>query len=116
MITISRGDTITIPVEIVDADDVAIDITGYTLWFTVRKNIPATSIKTDDDAIIAIKQEPDDLTDPTNGKTDIELTSILTDINPATYYYDFQYETPAGIIKSSDPDTLVIKGDITRAR
>ncbi len=116
MLTVNRGDSLPITFLYQDSDDEAIDITGYTLWFTVRKKIAPTSIKTDDDAIISIKQTGAQITSPAEGMTIFSLTPEMTDIPPDTYIYDIQIKNTLGVIKSISVDDFIVEGDGTRDR
>ena len=111
-ITVKRNDTRDIPITFEAGE---LDITGYTIWFTVREDIPDTSTSDDTDALIAIKQLPAELTDPTNGTTTITLSSSDTNIDVGKYKYDIQYETATGEIHSTDIGMFVVEGDITRS-
>ena len=84
---------------------------GYTLWFTCRKCIPKTSVKTDIEAVISKKIT---VTDNRTFWT-VELTPEDTDIDPAKYYYDVQAVTPGGKTYSTKPGYLEIIGDVTRS-
>jgi hypothetical protein len=111
-ISIVRGTTRKIPITYKKG---LFPITGFTYWFTVRDEIPATSVSADTDAKIAKRQLPADLTDPENGKTTIELTPTDTNIDTGKYIYDIQYKTDTGEIYSSGIGQFIIEPDITRA-
>jgi len=72
-------------VYIKDSSGDAIDITGYTFLFTVKKRLSDS----DDDAIIkkVITSHPD----PTGGKTKIIIDSADTVEKNGKYLYDFQW-------------------------
>ena len=105
---VNRGDSLPITFYYTNSDDEAIDITGYTLWFTVRKKIAPTSIKTDDDAVISIKQTGAEITSPTEGMTIFSVTPEMTDIPPDTYIYDIQIKSALGVIRSIRVDDFVV--------
>ena len=115
---IKRGDTKEFEVEITDSTGQPVDITGKTVWLTIRlaSDTPPTSLKNDDNAVISKPQTKH--TDPTRGLTIITLTSIDTDIDPGEYHFDCQYSDGAGtpIIWSSDVMPLTVVADITRSR
>lgn len=116
MITVNRGDSLPITFYYTDSNDVAINLTGYTLWFTVRKKIAPTSIKTDDDAVISVKQTGAQIVSPTDGMTIFSLTPEMTDVPPDTYIYDIQIKNTMGVIKSVSVDDFIVEGDGTRDR
>lgn len=105
-----RETTSDFTIEFRDSDGVAIDITGYEVWFTVRKDIPQTKIRDDTDAIISKTY--------TNGGAagdiNVSLTSDDTNIEPRTYKYDVQYKKTDASIHSSGSNDFIITGDITR--
>jgi hypothetical protein len=114
-IEVIRGNTRVLNLNFTE-DGSAIDITGYTVWFTVREKVAKTSVTTDTDAVIAKKQLPAELTDPTNGKTVITLSSTDTDIEPNNYIYDVQLKSDGGSIYSTSRGVFTVSGDVTRSR
>jgi hypothetical protein len=116
MINVIRNNDIDVTFELTDANDVAIDLTGGTLWFTVRNKIPATSIKTNDDAIISIEQTGVAITSASSGRTIFSVTNVQNDINPGTYLYDIKYKNSLGRIKTVKVDDYTVEGDIGRDR
>lgn len=107
-ITIIRGDDINYPISFKDADGVAIDITDYTIFFTVKQNTEDS----DDDALISV--DITSHTDPTNGISALELTSAETDINPGLYTYDFQLKDADDKLSSSRSGCFEVLQDITQ--
>lgn len=94
-----------------------IDITDWNVFFTVRKDVPATEIRDDNDAIIKIDAVI------TNAEEGIAVVYVkaedTTKIEPGTYYYDIQYIRPADEfgnhqVRSIRKAKYVILGDITR--
>lgn len=65
-----------------------INITGYTFYFTVKKNLDDT------DAEAVFKKTVTTLTDPTNGIViiDIDRTDTLNQ-TPGEYFYDIKWKT-----------------------
>ena len=74
-IEIYQGDYVPIEIEVTE-NDVALDITGYTLFFMVKDDVEDL----DDDAVIDITILPEDLTDPTHGITLMEITHEDSDV------------------------------------
>lgn len=108
-----RGDTLN-PKQINFKDDAGtyIDITGYTVWFTVRATVPNTSIKADTDAVFT-----KELTGTNSGYVTVQITSTETDVTPMTYYYDIQYKKPTvNTIKTVGVGKFIIKPECTRDR
>jgi len=107
-----RGDSENFTITFTDSDGNGVDITGWTVWFTVRDSIPSTSVVDDTDAIISIKNTTH--TNPTGGQTLIEISDTDNDIDPKTYYYDIQYKKLDGSVKSIGHRKYIIHEDITR--
>lgn len=107
---IVRGDNENIEVTFTDNDtNLPINITGYTVYFTV--NMTKDSID-DEDAVI--KKDITDHTDPTNGKTLIQLTSTDTAIAIGKYHYDVQYKDENNQIKTVVIGNINIIQDVTK--
>lgn len=105
---IIRGDDTTISATITNQDDEAVNLTGATVFFTVKRR------KTDSDADALIAKEVTSHTTPASGQTDIELTNEDTDIRPGAYLYDLQVKDNEDRIISINYGTLRVKTDITR--
>jgi hypothetical protein len=94
-----------------------VDITNWTVRFTVREDVPATDITSDTDALINIEA---DLVTPKEGIAMVYVpATITTKIEPGTYYYDIQYIKPTdeygyNQIHSIRKAKYIIVGDITR--
>ena len=107
---IIQGDDSAIQVTFKDEDGVAINITGYTVYFTVKKKPDAD----EDDSTAVLKKEVTSHTDPTNGITNIEIAKADTeDVEPRRYFYDLQLKDGSGKISSSKYGVLEIIPDIT---
>jgi hypothetical protein len=116
-LTLIRRDDATIPV-VFDEEDgtfdangdpnmVPLDITGYTLFFTVKLK------PTDSDTKAKIKAQNSTHDNAANGETHITLTAALTDIPEGVYWYDFQVKDGANLIASTPATRLVVTQDIT---
>jgi len=71
-------------------DEVRIPITDWTIYFTVKTNVD------DSDANAIIKKDITAHTDSENGKTEINLSSVDTDLTPKNYYYSIDYKDDEG--------------------
>ena len=109
-LTIIRGDDVSITLTYTDADGVAIDITGYSVFLTAKDEVDDDA--TDADAIITKKVTVH--SDPTNGETVIALTDADTDVALGDYFADIQVVTGTGDVASSDRFILTVRGDVTR--
>jgi hypothetical protein len=107
---IIRGDSQSIAVTFEDEDGNALDLTGKTVFFTV-KDIDDDA-DNDDDALI--KKEVTNHTDPTAGKTTITIASTDTDLTPNDYVFDLQVKDIVGNIMSTQRSVLEVVADVTR--
>ena len=109
IISIYRGDDdqrlITFTVK---ATGVAIDITGWEIFFTVKKD----KDDIDDDALIAKSWTSH--TSPSEGQTTLTLTATDTTLDPGIYTCDFQIKKVDGAIKTIVVMPFEIFIDITR--
>jgi hypothetical protein len=105
---IYRGDDYTLSVEVKDADGNAYDLTGCTLFHTVKEN----ESDSDDDAVI--KSDVTTHTDPTNGESEIDVPDTDTDdLTPGDYYYDVQLKDASGNIYTLEKGVMTVEYDVT---
>lgn len=109
-IDIIRGDDKTIIMTFKNSSGVVIDISGYTVYFTVKREITDT----DAQAVIQKIILPAGHSDPENGRTSVDLTHDDTDLPEGVYWYDFQIKSPTGLISSTPRERLSISQDITQ--
>lgn len=82
--TVDEGRYLNSPITRTDSEGAVIDITGYTYFFTVKRN------RNDSDANATILKTITSHTDPTNGITQITLlTSDTKGKAPGSYLYDY---------------------------
>lgn len=84
--TIQRGASFTIPVQLKDEEDNPLDLTGYSVEFTVKK-VKTDFDRHDDFAYITKSFLPQD---PVNGTFYVMLSSDDTDFEPGEYYFDVE--------------------------
>ena len=105
-----RGDTKPIILTFTDKNNNPIDLTGATLWFTVKK------VPTDLDVDAVIQKQITTFTDATNGIASVVITSDDTnDLDIMKYYYDFQLVDPAGNVTTVLEGTFKLLIDIKRS-
>jgi len=104
---VTRGDDKTWNLTFLDANKVAIDLTGAAIFFTVKIN----KADADSEALISVKQTTH--TDPTGGLTSITITSSDTDIKVENYYYDFQLVDAGGLVTTVLTGIFKVVQDIT---
>lgn len=102
-----RGDSVDINL------DLAVDLTGATVFFTAKENIDDT----DNQAVLST--EVTDHTDAANGLTVVHFDPADTaaiDLGGAkrkSFYYDVQVKYPDGSIESWPIQRLKVRADIT---
>lgn len=91
-------------------NSVPVNITGYTFYFTVRKQL-LNEDSDDSDAII--KKDVTSHSDPVNGETKFVLQEIDTNITPKTYYYDVTFKDTSNKVRTVDVGYFIIEGNTT---
>lgn len=102
---IIRGDNVSINFNVS-----GVDLTGATVFFTAKPEL--TDDAGDTTAVIAV--ETTSHTDPTAGRTVIELSPTDTNVEPGIYYYDIQIKKADGQIASIPARKMRIWADVTR--
>ena len=94
----------------VTANGVAVNITGYTIYFTVR-DTPDFSDTTDAKAAVATTAT---LTTPASGLFSLALTSAMTSLEPGTYYYNIRIKKGSTLLSSKNGIYSVLNGSTQR--
>lgn len=110
VLSITRGDSATYNLTFTDEDDVAIDITGWTIFFTV-KTAP-DDVAADTGALIS--KTVTSHTTPASGITKIELSASDTAIALGRHYFDIQAKTDEGKIITAMKGRFEVTYDVTR--
>jgi hypothetical protein len=98
---IRQGDTVALPIT-VKLNGVAVNITGWHLYFSAKKNLNDTEFA------ISTK-EITEHSDPTHGITAIPLTADDTSDLEGTYHYDIRYKKPDGSTGTGISNLIVIE-------
>jgi len=106
--TVYRGDTFSTQLVFTDTDDVPIDITGWTIFFTIKKN------RTDTDAQAIISKTITSIPNPTLGIYTLVVTAAELNSLLGVYYYDFQIKLLDGKIYTLTSGTFTLEIDVTR--
>lgn len=106
-LTLIRRDDVDLDLTFTDKDGEAINLTGCTVFFTMKEK----KTDTDDDAVI--QKEITDHTTPLEGKTRVTLTNSETDITPRHYFYDVQIVDTDDKVISSSVGQIKILQDVT---
>ena len=106
--TYYRGDTQNIVVQFTDSMNTPINITGWTVFFTLKDDITVPDVSA------LISKDITSHTDPTLGLTTISLANTETDNLIGTYYYDVQYKDDSSNIETVLEGTMQFNEDVTR--
>lgn len=112
-LTIYRGDSKTWNITFTDSAGAAINITGYTVFFTVKKKNSYTDDTVDTAAIV--QKNITVHTAPATGQTQVALQpSDTSSVTPAVYVYDMQLKDTSGTILTFITGNFTISADVTR--
>ena len=106
-IVVYRGDDFATRLVFTDCNEDIIDITGWTIFFTVKKK----ESDPDDKAKIAITIPP---TEPLLGVALVTVSHTITDTLSGLYYYDFQFVKADGTVQTLVSGGITFTTDITR--
>lgn len=106
-IEIIRGDDVNLELTFTDIDGNAIDLTGGTVYFTVKKHLGDS----DDDAVL--QAEENTFTAPETGIMILTIGNEDTDLPIGQYYYDVQLKDLDNKISSSERGSFIVVKDIT---
>ena len=101
--TVKRAKDCTATVTFTDEDGVAVNITGYTVYFTVKRNI------NDTDAEALISKTITSHTTPISGITTLTLSQTDTDLVPRNYVYDLQLKDTSNKESASDAGKFIVE-------
>lgn len=104
---IIRRDDVAYDITFVDVDGDPINLTGATVFFTVKRKL------TDVDADAVIEKEITVFTTPLLGVATLNLTNSETNIAPGDYFFDIQLKTVDGKIASSVAGKFFVLQDVT---
>jgi hypothetical protein len=111
-ITVVRGDDHTLTFTLKDENAAVVDLTGATVFFTVKK---ATIVESSTDDTNASISKTLAASDPTNGIALVYLTNSDTNLDPTvSYLYDFQVKFSDGKIRSVVSGAFIVTADVTR--
>ena len=108
-IEVIRGDDVTLTVTFQDENGTAINLTGSTLYFTVKGDLTAT-----DDTGALISKDVVSHTTPLSGISSVALSNTDTNITAGDYYYDFQLKNSSNKITSTSKGVFSVINDVTK--
>lgn len=90
-----KGDDLPLSLNMTLNFDTVLDITGYKFYFTLKDS------KADPDNEALISLEWTTHSAPTQGKTEFVIPSSSTvNLKPGQYYWDIQFKTPSGSVRT----------------
>ena len=113
-LVVYRGDNKNWVLTFTDDAGVAIDINGYTIFFTVKKeNVYVNSTSDITDALIS--KDVTSHTNPTSGISSVAVVPADTEnLEPTIYKYDMQLKDDSGNILTFIKGNFIITADVTR--
>jgi hypothetical protein len=109
-LSVFRGDTMDSTLTFTDGTN-PINITGYTVFFTVRDSSTLSST-TDTDAII--QKTITSHTSPSTGVTNLSLTATDTAVESKKYVYDIQFKDGSGKVRTAGLGNFTVYEDVTK--
>ena len=106
-ILVYRGDDFATQLVFADTNNCPIDITGWTIFFTVKRRLEDP----DSAAVIALNVTP---IDPTCGKTLITVSNTVTKAFTGVYFYDFRFINASGGVVTITSGTITFLDHATR--
>lgn len=105
-----RGDDWTVKLVVRDADNVVIDITGYTYWLTLKSDVAEAD---PGDAQVSVTPPAQDAV---QGTVYLTIPRAQTDLlTPGTYKYDVQQVDTTGRVTTLLIGKVRVVADITRS-
>lgn len=108
-LVIDSGDDETVEITRQDSDGNAIDITNYEFWLTAK------AAKDDRDSEAKFQKHVTTHTDPSNGVTEIDISTGDTENLNGSFYYDIQEKTGGNAINTLVEGKLLIRKDVTES-
>ena len=109
-VDLMRGDSKTFSLNFTSNGITPINITGWTIYYTVKRELG------DNDADAVIHKIITVHTDPTHGQTEIVLNNSDTqNLDTETFWHDIQVVNLAGKINTIITGQLNVLADVTRA-
>lgn len=104
-----RGDTEALTLKLVDSSGVAIDITGYSFLLTI------SSSKAPEDASDQLAQETGSISNAAAGEVTFPVSPTgAGNIAAGNYFWDAQYTTSGGSVRTFAHGTWKVVQDITK--
>lgn len=107
-LTVFKGDDKTWNITVSDADGDAIDLSGQTIFFTVKEN------KTDPDSAALIQATNSTHTSATGGTSTITITNTQSDLDAGNYFFDLQIVSAGSLVTTWVVGDFEVVQEVTR--
>jgi hypothetical protein len=107
-ITTFRGDDLAFDVVFEDCEEVPVDVTGWTLFFTIKVN------RHDTDSTAVFAKEYHNTFNPTAGLITVFMSHSETDVLNGTYFFCIQIKKADGTIQTITRGGISFLQDVTR--
>ncbi len=108
--TIYSGETIPWEVTCKNSNDEVVDITGYTMYFTIKSSFDEDNT----DANAVLQKTITSLSDPANGVFQINFDPGDTLLKSGEYKYDIQAKNSSNEVTTIREGVLTVKASVTR--
>jgi len=106
----SQGDSFSRIINFTNSAGAAIDITGYTFYLTVKKDVADL----DAAAKISATVTPEQLVSPASGSVTISVSkTTMATVAPGTYLYDIKYKKGDGTVFTALSGNFTVTPTIT---
>lgn len=102
-----RGDSFTLNLNFTDSNDAVINITGWTVFFTIKSKV------SDADAAAVVSKTITSHTNAAQGQTVVSLSPTDTAALDGEYFYDIQFKKADGTVKTLVKSNIRFEEDVT---
>lgn len=106
--TTYRGDDFIINLTFQDDEGDPVDITGWTVFFTLKDDKDLLDSQAIVQKTITVH------VDPTDGISQVHVTNTETSTLVGTFYYDLQYKDDHAVVRTLTEGTVTFFEDVTR--
>lgn len=111
MIKVKKGSSYTKVLSIAYSSGIPVDITGYTIFFTVKRYGEHNAT---DDSTALISKTLTTHSSPTTGNTILSLSATDTNIAAGTYVADCKLFVTGSVNENTDTEVFIIEDVVTR--
>jgi len=105
---IDAGSTFQTTIEYLDADDVAVNLTGYSARMHIRDTVES------DDTVVELEDGSGITITAAGGTLDIEIAATATKDLVGPYVYDLEIESGTGVVTRLVQGSVTVNPEVTR--